>query len=159
MIKGFETSQRLEPVAKSKLQWGPALGAGLIAGLILLVVPRGSPWSALTFFSPAVLGRNLAALGLPGAVRCGLHLLISITYGLIIARGVAGLKQGRAILTGGLLGLVLYVINFGVFSAFWPQLRGDEVSVVFTHIVFGLITAGAYRGLLKRRPAGFSEPA
>jgi hypothetical protein len=39
-----------------------------------------------------------------------------------------------------------------VVSALWPSLRGAEFSVVVTHVVFGLITAGAYRGLLKRKP-------
>ena len=85
------------------------------------------------------------------------HLLISIIYGILIARVVASLRQGRAILTGGLAGLVLYVINFGVVSAFWPEWRGAEVTVVFTHIVFGLIAAGAYRGLLRRKPRALTQ--
>jgi hypothetical protein len=129
------------------------MGAGLIGWFILLIVPRGSPWSALTFFSPIVLGRNLAGTGLPVAATWCLQILVSMVYGLIIARGVAGLKQARAVLTGGVLGLVLYAVNFGACTAFWPRLRGDEVSVAFTHIVFGLIAAGAYRGLLKRETA------
>ena len=82
-------------------------------------------------------------------------MVLSVIYGLIISRVVAGLKQTRAIITGGLLGLVLYIINFVLVSLWWPSLRGNEVSVVFTHLVFGLVAAGAYRGLLKRA----SEPA
>src|SRR4029077_18076629 len=88
---------------------------------------------------------------MPLLLVCLLHLAVSIVYGLIISRAVATLRWRRAFFTGALTGLVLYVVNFGVVSALWPGLRGAEFSVVVTHIVFGLITAGAYRGLLKRR--------
>jgi hypothetical protein len=141
------------------MQWGPAFWAGFIAGAILLIVPRGSPWSSATFFDPLVMGR-----GLPPGVTLSLlsvwliHLVVSITYGLIITRIVAHLTQFRAILTGGLIGLVLYCANLLAVSLWWPQMRGNEVSVVFTHIVFGLVVAGAYRGLLRRKPVP-STPA
>ena len=110
---------------------------------------------AVTFFSPVVAGRTLSGQPLPLLVVWALHMGVSILYGLIVCRVVAGLKQARAILTGGLLGLVLYVINFGIVSTWWPSIRGNEISVVFTHIVFGLVVAGAYRGLLRRK-GGFS---
>ena len=148
MIEGFKSIQPLEPTGG--MQWGPAVGSGLIAGVVLLIVPHGSPWEALTFFSPDVMGRNLSASGLPMFAAWGCHLLVGILYGLVISRAVANLKQGRAILMGGLVGLLLYGINLSAFSAFWPRLRGNEVAVVLTHIVFGLVAAGAYRGLLRR---------
>jgi hypothetical protein len=159
MIDKFEESQPLEPLEKGRIQWFAAFGASLMAGLILLVVPRGSPWSALTFFSPAVVGRTVTAeLNAPIALIWMIHLAVCLLYGLIISRVVAGLKKERAIVAGGLTGLILYVANFGVTSVFWPALRGNEVSVVFTHIVFGLIAAGAYRGLLRRRATPSATP-
>src|SRR5207244_9088813 len=109
MIRGFESAHPLEPEAGGHVQWPAAFGAGLIAGAILLIVPRGSPWSSVTFFGPLVMGR-----GLPPGVTLSLlsvwliHLVVSITYGLIITRIVARLTQSRAILTSGLLGLVFY---------------------------------------------------
>src|SRR5207248_11689730 len=60
MIRHFEPAHPLEPEDKPGMQWGAALGAGLIAGVILLVVPRGSPWSSLTVFSPVIMGRALS---------------------------------------------------------------------------------------------------
>jgi len=155
MIRGFDIPPSLESESPGRLQWGAAVAAGLLAGLIFLAIPRGSPWSSVTFFSPVVAGRTLSGQSLPLLVVWALHLGVSILYGLIVCRVVAGLKQARAILTGGLLGLVLYVINFGIVSTWWPSIRGNEVSVVFTHIVFGLVVAGAYRGLLRRK-GGFS---
>jgi hypothetical protein len=49
------------------------------------------------------------------------------------------------------VGLVLYLLNFGVVSLCLPGLRGNEVSVIITHVVFGLVAAGVYRGLLRRK--------
>jgi hypothetical protein len=79
-----------------------------------------------------------------------IHLGVSVVYGLIISRLIAVLTKSRAVLTGGIIGLALYLLNLLVVSLVWRQLRGNEVSVLFTHVVFGLIAAGAYRGLLKR---------
>jgi hypothetical protein len=149
MIRGFETPVRLEPQGRDRLQWGRAFAASLLAGLILLAVPRGSPWSAVTFFSPVVLGWSIPGQ-MPLILVWLLHLAVCVVSGLIVCRVIAGLRQGRAIATGGLLGLVLYVMNFGVVSTWWPETRGNELSVLFTHIVFGLVVAGSYRGLLRR---------
>ena len=151
MIKGFTPIPPSEPETNTQLQWGPAAGAGLIVGVVLLLVPRGSPWSSMTIFSPIVMGRNLSGTALSAPAAWLFHILVSILYGLLISRCIAGLRQGRAVLTGGFFGLTLYVINFGIVSTFWHQLRGDEILVVFTHVVFGLIAAAAYRGLLKRK--------
>jgi len=79
------------------------------------------------------------------------HLAVAVVYGVIISRIVAVLTKSRAIITGGLTGVVLYLLNLLVVSLVWPQLRGNEAPVLITHIVFGLIAAGAYRGLLKRK--------
>ena len=102
------------------------------------------------------MGRSVVGLGLMLGTASLIHLAVSVLYGLLISRVVAGLKQQRAVFAGGLLGLLLYVVNFGVVSTWWPQLRGSEISVVFAHIVFGLIAAGAYRGLLRRQAEPFN---
>jgi ABC-type glucose/galactose transport system permease subunit len=125
-----------------------------MAGLILLLIPRGSPWAALTFFSPAVLGRAVPPAGtMPLPVVWAIHLAISVAYGLVVALVVARLREAQAIIAGGITGLVLYVINYAVVAAALPHWLGNELPVLFTHVVFGLIAGGAYRGLLKRQPA------
>jgi len=152
MIKGYESVHLLEPEEPTQFHPGPAFGAGFIAGTVLLIVPHGSPWSSLTFFSTVIMGRTVPGpTEMPLLLVWTLHLAVSLVYGLIISRIVATLRWRRAFFTGALAGLVLYVVNFGVVSTVWPWLRGAEFSVVVTHIVFGLITAGAYRGLLKRK--------
>jgi hypothetical protein len=152
MIKGYEPPHLLEPEEPRQFHLGPALSAGFVAGVVLLIVPRGSPWSSLTFFSPAIMGRTIpGTIEMPLLLVWALHLAVSILYGLIISRMVATLRRRRAFVTGALGCLVLYALNLAIVSAVWPSLRGAEFSVVVTHIVFGLITAGAYRGLLKRK--------
>jgi len=152
MIRDFEPPLQTEPVEKNHFQWLPAIEAGLIAGGVLMIVPRGNPWSALDFFAPVVMGRILPEQwGVPLIGCFILHLGLSLIYSLIISRVVVGVTQLRAVITGGIVGLLLYFLNFGAISAAMPQLIGNEFSVAFTHIVFGLIAGGAYRGLLPRK--------
>ena len=80
-----------------------------------------------------------------------IHMVLSVVYGLIIGWVASSIHQLRAILAGGVVGLMLYLINLGAVSTWYPQMRGNEFSVIVTHIVFGLIAGGAYRGLLRRK--------
>lgn len=152
MIRGFEPTRKTEPVVNGAMQWPTALLAGLIAGVVLLIIPRGSPWASLTFFSRAIMGRVVPAdvtMALP--VVWVIHLALSLIYGLFISLFVAHLSQNRATLVGGLLGIPLYLINWGIVSLALPEWQGNQVAVLFTHIVFGLIAGSAYRGLLRRK--------
>ncbi len=151
MIKGFAPLPTTELAIKDHFQWLPAMGAGLIPGVILLILPHASPWEGLTLFSPAIVGRVVPATwGMSNAGIIVLHLALSLIYGIIISLAVMNVRQLRAVLVGGVVGLVLYVINFGIVSLCTPDLRGNEFPVIVTHIVFGLVAAGAYRGLLRR---------
>lgn len=152
MIKGFEPPHPTEPVGHDHLQWFPAIAAGLIAGIILLVLPHASPWEGLTLFSPAILGRVIpASWAMPVFSVVVIHLGLSLIYGLIISLAVTHIRELRAVLLGGVIGLALYFINLAVVSMWITALKGNEVSVIVTHLVFGLIAAGAYRGLLRRK--------
>ena len=151
MIRHFEHPELLQPEGGGRFQLGAALGAGLIPGLILMLVPRGSPWAGISLFAEVIMGRTLPSwFNMPLPLVCLTHLAVSEIYGLMISWFVQRLTKGRAILVGSLIGLVLYLLNLGFVSAFWPSLRGNEGSVVFTHAVFGLIAAASYRGLLRR---------
>jgi len=151
MIKGFQPPQRYEPAISEHFQWIPAVAAGLIPGVVLLILPHATPWEGLTVFTPAIIGRQVPAswgMNVFGVVV--IHLALSLVYGLIISLSVMSARQMRALLVGGVVGLVLYALNLLVVSLWIPGLRTDEVPVVLTHLVFGLVAAGAYRGLLRR---------
>src|SRR5678815_4137263 len=97
MIKGYETPHLLEPEKPGRFQLRAAFGAGFVAGFVLLLVPRGSPWSALTFFSPAIMGRMIpAGVEMPILLVWAVHLAVSLVYGLIISRMIATLRHQRA---------------------------------------------------------------
>jgi hypothetical protein len=152
MIKGFEQPHPTEPIAESHWQATPAVAAGLIAGVVLLILPHASPWEGLTSFTPALMGRVVPPMwGLGIFLTAVLHLVLAIIYGVLVSLAVSHIRQMAAIVAGGVAGLVLYFINLGVVTACFPAMRGNEVSVFVTHVVFGLIAAGAYRGLLRRR--------
>jgi hypothetical protein len=152
MIKGFEPPNRTEAIQTRHWQGVPAVAAGLIAGVVLLIVPHASPWEGLTSFTPAILGRVV-----PPAWNLGifftvvLHLALSAIYGILISFVVINIHEMRAVLAGGVAGLILYLLNLGAVTLWLPAMRGSEISVIVTHAVFGLIAAGAYRGLLRRR--------
>ena len=152
MIRSFEVAPMTEPREAGHIQWPAAFGAGLIAGGILLFVPRGTPWSSVTFFTPIIMGRSLPVEEtMPLILVWLIHIGISVAYGLIISGLVSRLTKARAVFVGGLIGLALYVVSLLAVYLFWKEWRGNEISAGFTHIVFGVIAAGAYRGLLQRK--------
>jgi len=152
MIKGFEQPQQGAPGEKINWQSLPAVAAGLIAGVVLLIVPHASPWEGLTSFTPAIMGRVVPTTwGIGMFMTVVLHLALALIYGLIVSLVVMNVHQMTAVLTGGVVGLVLYFLNLAAISMWFPELRGNEMSVAVTHVVCGLIVAGAYRGLLRRR--------
>jgi hypothetical protein len=130
-------------------QWHQAVLAGLIAGAVLIIVPRGSPWEGLAFSEPVIMGRYFP--GTPVGLVWLIHLALAVVYGLVVCRFVASYRIRRALVTAALAGLALYIANLAVVSLIWHANTRHEIPIIFTHIVFGLITTGAYRGLLRRR--------
>lgn len=152
MIRGFEHPHLAEPVEKSHWQGMPALAAGFIAGLVLLIIPHASPWERLTTFTPAIIGRPVPPdWGIPSAGIVAMHLALSVIYGFVVSLTVTHIRQLWAVVVGGVVGLALYAVNFAVVSLWIPEMRGNEVAVAVTQFVFGLIAAGVYRGLLRRK--------
>ncbi len=148
-----------QPELNRRLQWGAAFGAGLIPGLVLLLVPHANPWGGPTLFGPIIMGRTVPpAMGLSLPAAWAIHLAISVVYGLLISVVAARLRQERAIIAGGVVGLVLFGINWAVAAAVWPWWQSNLFGVFFTHLVFGLISGGTYRGLRRNQVPVESKP-
>jgi hypothetical protein len=148
----------LNPVT-TRLHLPAVFKSGLISGVIFLLFPMGSPWSALSFGSGAVMGRTIAGNGTVQTFgKVVLQLALALVYALVIALIVKHFRSWRAIVVGGLVGLVLYGLNLAFVTLALPELRGMEARVVFTHFVFGLIAAACYKGMV-RRPESAERPA
>ena len=140
----------------ARLDWGAAVLAGLIAGAIAWLLSHGIPWFTSGLVSPTLMGRDLKSPGLvdpyASVMTVLAQLVVAIGYAMIVAPLVTRLRGLWAMALGGVIGLGLYALNFCVFHFFlgvaWS---GGELPVIVTHVVFGMIAAGTYKGLAARR--------
>lgn len=142
-----------------------AVSAGVIAGAVFLILEMvmvplfagGSPWGPPRMIGAIVLGQGVLpppatfALGVV-LVALIVHFVLSIVYALGLAWVVRAMAHGTAVLLGGAGGLVLYFVNFYLFTAVFPWFAQARNWIgIFAHIVFGLVAVWAYLRL--RRPA------
>jgi hypothetical protein len=140
------------------IRWDRAVEAGLIVGAITFLLSRGIPWVGSGAIDPAIMGREITPGKSPTSLFflsiMALHFGVAVLYALIIAPIVHGFKNWVAGMVGGIVGLVLYFINYAI-SGMIMDLSGSqrEWPSVVLHIVFGIICAEAYKGFVRRRPA------
>jgi hypothetical protein len=141
----------------STIRWNRAFQAGLIVGAVTFLLSRGIPWVGSGAIDPAIMGRDIAPGNSPSPLFflsvMALHFLVSIAYALILAPIVHGFRSWVAGLVGGVVGLVLYFMNYaisGMLMAIDPNQR--EWPSIALHIIFGIVFAEAYKGFVRRRP-------
>lgn len=148
------------------LNWGAAISAGIVAGVIATAVQVALWWVFLDalpwiFYRDArltaaiVMGQEV--LPPPATfdwavmlVATLFHFVISIIYSLILARLISCLGRISSILAGGVYGIILYVINMYVITIVFPWF--SEVRdwiTIFTHVVFGISIAATYKEFIK----------
>ncbi len=148
------------------LNWGAAISAGIVAGVIATAVQIALWWVFLNAL-PWILYRDarLTAAIVMGQevlpppatfdwavmlVATLFHFIISIIYSLILARLIFRLGRISSILAGGVYGIILYVINMYVITIVFPWF--SEVRdwiTIFTHVVFGISIAATYKAFIK----------
>ena len=144
--------ERQEAIAKRAFDWKAGLYAGLISGAFFLFLSRGMP-----YISPGI--PNLA-MGRPVGVEfeggilftITVQMAMSILYALVIGAVVFRFNPLPAVFVGGLVGLVLYGLNYLVFRILVGDLYGDEAGVLLVHIVYGLLAAALYKALSVKAP-------
>ncbi len=139
-----------------------AIGAGLVAGCFATLV-QIVLWCLAAVPVPATLWRDaqLTAAIVMGSTAmvsqyvphwhvllmagC-IHFLLSIAYGLILARLIRGrLVAAHALLAGGLYGVALYFINLHGFTLIFPWFAVTRDWITgFAHLAFGVSLAGSY---------------
>ena len=137
------------------VDWGAAIWAGLISGVLFLIIAAvlgslflGSASLILRLMAAIVLGSS-AVLDPPTVVTylVGLlvHLPLAIGFTAIVAFVIHrwGLLVG--IVGGAVLGLALYLINFYALSALFPWFSGFRNWVMLvSHVAFGALAGGIY---------------
>lgn len=140
------------------MDWRAAFAAGLVAGLITLIVllvayplaSGGSPWTVLRFIAAIILGSAVlppptsfhAVAAIVGIV---VHLVLSAVYAIVLALIIHRWGIVVGIVGGALFGLALFLINLftftNLFAWFYP-LR--SWSFLLLHVFFGALAGGLY---------------
>jgi len=152
--------------------WPAAVGSGLVAGAVLMVlellwsatvstsVSGGNPWRTSHQIAAIVMGQGVlqsAAFDLwVVAVALITHYVLGIVFAVILAVIIDGFhyesSPGMQQLFGVVFGGALYLLNFHVMSNFFPwiaELRGW--ATLLGHLIFGLTVALTYPALERRR--------
>jgi uncharacterized membrane protein YagU involved in acid resistance len=156
-------SSKQGALARRGIDWGVAVWAGVIAGIVfmmleMVMVPLflgASGWGPPRMIAAIVMGRGV--LPPPASFDLGVmmvalivHLVLSIVFALILAWLIYRVGTGVALLIGAAFGLLLYLVNFYGFTAVFPWFAEARNWVsVFTHVVFGFVAAWAYKGIAK----------
>jgi hypothetical protein len=145
---------------ENKVNWSAAIWSGLAGGMAFLVLEMfmvplflgGSPWAPAHGISAIVLGKGVLPPSPPTfawnvfLAAMVIHLALSAIFGLIVVWIVHRWEMGTAVLVGAVLGLLLYFVNFYVMTGVFPWFAMSRGWVpIFTHIVFGAVTALVYK--------------
>lgn len=144
---------------RTSINWKAAVWAGLLAGLVfmmleMIMVPvflDGSPWGPPRMIAAIVMGEgvlpppatfDLAIL----MVAMAVHFALSVAFAVPLAFAIQRMGTGAALAVGAVFGIVLYLVNFYLFTALFPwfAMARNWVSI-FAHAVFGLAAAWAYK--------------
>lgn len=145
------------------INWKAAIWAGVIAGLLFLVLEMlmvslfldGSPWGPPRAIGAIILGKEV--LPPPATFDFGvvmvalvLHLILSIIYAIITAFIIRNMSFGVALAVGAVIGLAIYFVNFYVMTGIFPWFAMSRNWVsIFSHVIFGIGAAWAYKGLVE----------
>ena len=139
------------------MDWRASIQAGLIAGVILLIIMMigypiatgGSTWTVFRFIASLLLGRELLlspdfnfGITLTALV---VHFGLSVVYTLILAFIIHRWGLIVGFLGGALFGLALFAINFYTFTSLFPWftvVRSWQFAAM--HIIFGAVAGTVY---------------
>jgi len=150
-------------MAMRTFNWIAAIKAGIIAGLVFLILELAlvstiggdSPWAPVRMIGAIALGQEVlpppATFDLTAFIAAAIvHFALAIVYGTLFALVAdrAGWGLGGTMMAGLVFGLLLYIINFYGFTAMFPwfAMARNEISI-FAHAVFGLVLGYSYRKL------------
>jgi hypothetical protein len=142
------------------------LAAGVIASIVfqvleILLIPRfggGSPWGPARMIAAIVMGRGVlpppATFDLTVVlVALAVDIVLAVIYTAVLGWLIHYWSVGWSLTVGAVFGVLLYLINFSGFTRIFPWFEmGRNGVTLFTHVVFSLTAALAYKKL-QQKPA------
>lgn len=150
-------------VGSAGYDWRAGLLTGIVAGLAFLFVwmalspiAGGSVWLPYQMIGAIVLGPE--ALPPPGgfefitvAAALVVHFVLSIVYASILGLFIRGRSMTACLGVGALFGVLLYLINFYVFTGVFPWFAlVRNWAALVTHIAFGAVAGVGYAWIAGR---------
>jgi len=133
--------------------WASLLGGLAFMGMEMFLAPlfgQGRPWDAPRLIAAVLVGDLLQGQA-PTTVfilSLSIHLTLSLLFGRLLALLLFKRPRREWVAIGLLFGLGLYLFNYHALGTFSPRIEAARsVSWLFCHLVFGLVTAAAYRRL------------
>jgi uncharacterized membrane protein YagU involved in acid resistance len=152
---------------ETRLDWQAALWAGLIAGVVFMMMEMilvataggGSAWGPPRMIAAILMGQEVLPppatfdLGI-FATAMAIHFALSVILALVLAWVISRwhLSTGLAVAAGAVFGAVVYLVNFyPVASALFPWFgMARNWITISSHVVFGIVVAWSYKELAAR---------
>lgn len=155
---------------RARVDLSAALWAGLIAGMVFLVMEMvlitiaggGSAWAPPRMMAAIAMGSDV----LPGPdnpptfdlgivlVGMAVHFVLSVALAIVLGAGLGmiGAGTGTAVALGAAFGLLVYFVNFYGFTALFPWFENARNWItIASHLVFGAAAGGSYVALARHR--------
>ncbi len=139
------------------VNWRGGLYGGVVGGLVWLFVMMvssvavGLPaWAPLKYIGAFLRGTNAALDAAPfswGTLVLGavLHLFFSILYAFVLGAYIRYHSTKSAVFAGAIFGLILYIVNFHLFSPAFPWMETLlNPGTILAHLMYGLAVGWVY---------------
>ena len=156
-----------------RMDWKAVIWAAIIAGIVFMMLEMAlvatvggvSPWGPPRMIAAMAMGEGVlpppATFEMaPMLVAMLVHFIVSVVYAAILGWVISSrdLNLGMSLLVGTLFGLLIYFLNFYVFTAVWPWFAMARGMIsIFAHAVYGLTLGWAYHALTSRRVTVIEE--
>lgn len=144
-----------------------AIWSGIIAGLVFVMaemiliatVAGGSPWGPPRMMAAIVMGTDV--LPPPATfdvvitmIGMMIHFVLSIVLAFILGFAISRwrLGTGKAILLGIVFGLIVYLVNFYIFTGLFPWFSNARNAITLvSHLLFGGVLGWVYQAIASKR--------
>lgn len=161
----FDTSTEDMPGMRQLVDWSAAIWAGLIGGLVFMIINVGaiprfetgntlaidgvSSWVIVRYIASVVLGEGVLAPATPNVgillVAILVNFALSVVYALVLAIVIHRWGMIVGIVLGALFGFALYLINMSAFTVLYPWFEAIYSPwFIAAHVAFGAVAGGIY---------------